>query len=199
MTKRWPESVRKSGKLLVWASKSASASCSVALERAIKEFNRAAYTRKLGLRFELTTKESAAQVTLGIGKKNQFSASTHGVTSVSYYKDSGEIVKANILLHPSPQVTVMKKKPGFKDYQEVSREAGEGIWVVIIAHEFIHAVGLDKHSNLKSADVFFSPLEPNGGNTPQADFMKVPISKAIRMPPVVISAQTANRLRAIWQ
>jgi hypothetical protein len=35
---------------------------SVALERAVKEFNRATHTRKLALRFELTTRESDAQV-----------------------------------------------------------------------------------------------------------------------------------------
>jgi hypothetical protein len=192
---RWQESVRKSGKLLILASKAASASCAVALARSIKEFNRATDSYKLGLKFELTTKESAAQVTIGIGKESQFALATHGVTSVSHYA-SGEIVKADILLHPSPQVTVMKKKPGFKDYQPVSRAAGEGIWVVIIAHEFIHAVGLEKHS--READVFYSPLVPRAGDKPQDDRMEVPIVKALRMPPVVISAQTAQRLRAIW-
>ena len=62
MATKWPESVRTSGKLLVWANQTAKAGWSVALERAIKEFNRATHTRKLALRFELTTKESDAQV-----------------------------------------------------------------------------------------------------------------------------------------
>jgi hypothetical protein len=52
MATKWPESVRTSGKLLVWANQTAKAGWSVALERAIKEFNRATHTRKLALRFE---------------------------------------------------------------------------------------------------------------------------------------------------
>jgi hypothetical protein len=36
MTKQWSESVRKSGKLLIWASSAATAGWSVALERAIR-------------------------------------------------------------------------------------------------------------------------------------------------------------------
>jgi hypothetical protein len=198
MTKKWSESVRTSGKLLIWAGPAATAGWSVALERAIKEFNRAAHVRKLALRFELTTKESEAQVTFGVGTKDQFQSATHGTTALSSLEHDGTIVKADILVHPSPQVRVFRKKEGSKEYEEVARDAGEGIRIVIIAHEFIHACGLEKHSNNESPDVFYSPLEPNSGDKPQDDYMKVPIIKGIRLPPVVLSAQTARRLRDVW-
>jgi hypothetical protein len=198
MAKQWPESVRRSGKLLILASPSATAGWSVALERAIKEFNRATYARKLALRCELTTKESEAQLTFGVGTKDQFQSSVHGTTELSSLEQDDTIVKADILVHPNPQVTVFRKKAGSKEYEDVARDAGEGVRVVIIAHEFIHACGLEKHSNNESPDVFYSPLEPNGGDRPQDDYMKVPITKGIRLPPVVISAQTARRLQEIW-
>jgi hypothetical protein len=105
MATKWPEPVRNSGKLLIWASASATAGWSVAQEWAVKEFNRATHTRKLALR----------------------------------------------------------------------------------------------HSNNESQDVFYSPLEPNGGDKPQDDYMKVPIKGGIRLPPIVLSAQTARRLRDVWQ
>jgi hypothetical protein len=198
MTKQWPESVRKSGKLLILASSAATAGWSVALERAIKEFNRATYARKLALRCELTTKESEAQLTFGVGTKDQFQSAVHGKTSLSSLESDGTIVKADILVHPNPQVRVFRKKAGSKEYEEVARDAGEGVRVVIIAHEFIHACGLEKHSNNESPDVFYSPLVPNSGNDPQGDYMKVPIPNGVRLPPVVLSAQTARRLHEVW-
>ncbi len=199
MTKRWSESVRGSGRLRVWAGGTASGGWAVALERAVKEFNRAAHARKLALRFELTTREAEAEVTFGVGSRDQFASATHGTTELSSQESDGTIVKADILVHPSPQVRVFRKKAGSKDYEEVSREAGENIRVVIIVHEFVHACGLENHSNNESPDVFYSPLEPNAGDRPQGDFMKVPIVKGIRLPPVVLSAQTAHRLREVWK
>jgi hypothetical protein len=199
MATKWPESVRNSGKLLIWASASATAGWSVALERAVKEFNRATHTRKLALRFELTTRESDAQVKFGIGKPEDFRLSTHGTTSLSSIEQSGEILKADILVHPKPQVWAPRKKQGSKEYEQVQRDAGDGVRLVIIAHEFVHACGLEKHSNNESQDVFYSPLEPNGGDKPQDDYMKVPIKGGIRLPPIVLSAQTARRLRDVWQ
>lgn len=199
MAAKWPESVRRSGKLLIWASAAATAAWSVALERAIKEFNRAAHGRRLTLLFELTIKESDAQVTFGVGAKDQFRSSTHGTTSVSSIEHSGTIVKADILVHPSPQVWAPRKKEGSKEYEQVERDAGDGIRLVIIAHEFVHACGLVDHSNNESQDVFYSPLQPNGGDRPQDDYMSVPIKRGVRMPPVVLSAQTARRLRDVWQ
>jgi hypothetical protein len=71
-----------SGKLLIWASAVATAGWPVALERAIKKFNRAAHARRLALRFELATKESDAQVTFGVGQPEEFQSSTHGTTSL---------------------------------------------------------------------------------------------------------------------
>jgi len=127
---KWPESVRKSGKLLIWASWAATAGWSVALERAIKEFNRAAHARRLALRFELTTKESDAQVTFGVGKPEEFQSSTHGTTSLSSIEHSGEIVQADILVHPKPQVWAPRKKEGSKEYEQVQRDAGDGIRLV---------------------------------------------------------------------
>ena len=199
MATKWPDSVRTSGKLLVLASQAATAGWSVALERAIKEFNRAAHAARLALRFELTTKESDTQLTFGVGKPEELQSSTHGKTSLSSLEHSGEIVKADILVHPKPQVWASRKKQGSKEYEQVQRDAGDGVRLVIIAHEFVHACGLEKHSNNESQDVFYSPLEPNSGDRPQDNYMKVPIIKGIRLPPVVLSAQTVRRLHDVWK
>jgi hypothetical protein len=104
MATKWPESVRTSGKLLVLASQADTAGWSVALGRAIKEFNRVAHAGRLALRFELATKESDAQVTFGVGKPEEFQSSTHGKTSLSSIEHSGEIINADILVHPKPRV-----------------------------------------------------------------------------------------------
>jgi hypothetical protein len=144
-------------------------------------------------------KESDAQVKFGVGNPEDFRLSTHGTTSLSSIEHSGEILKADILVHPKPQVWAPRKKQGSKEYEQVQRDAGDGVRLVIIAHEFVHACGLEKHSNNESQDVFYSPLEPNGGDKPQDDYMKVPIKGGIRLPPIVLSAQTARRLRDVWQ
>ena len=165
MATKWPESVRNSGKLLIWASASATAGWSVALERAVKEFNRATHTRKLALRFELTTRESDAQVKFGIGKpEDTLGCPRTEQPHCPRLSKIGEILKADILVHPKPQVWAPRKKQGSKEYEQVQRDAGDGVRLVIIAHEFVHACGLEKHSNNESQDVFYSPLEPNGGD-----------------------------------
>jgi hypothetical protein len=60
--------------------------------------------------------------------------------------------------------------------------------------------GLEKHSNNESQDVFYSPLEPNGGDKPQDDYMKVPIKGAFdchrscfRLRPLAGCATSGNR------
>jgi hypothetical protein len=44
--------------------------------------------------------------------------------------------------------------------------------------QFVHACGLKKHSINEGQDLFYSPLEPNSGDKPQGDYMKVPIEGA---------------------
>jgi hypothetical protein len=197
-TKRWSAGVRSSGELLLFANEAGTGGWSVALERAITEFNRATHQRGLSLRIKRTTKQSEAQLTFAVGSKEKFVSAVHGITSSGWDPDQDAIVSADIVVHPSPKVRVFQRKAGSKDYEEVEREAGEGIRVVIIVHEFVHAVGLKNHSDGKAQDVFYSPLEPNAGDRPQDDYMKVPIIKGLKLPPVVLSPQTAKRIKDIW-
>jgi hypothetical protein len=47
------------------------------------------------------------------------------------------------------------------------------------------------HAGFKTIRIMkvYSPLEPNSGDRPQDDYMKVPIKGGIRLPPVVLSVR----------
>jgi hypothetical protein len=194
----WPEAVRSSGKLLIWAA-SGGGGWAVALHRAIIEFNRVTHTRNLKLRIERARDKKLAQVIFRLGNESDFANPLHGVTDQYMEVGAASFSPATISVHPNPQVRAWQQVPGKRDRQETTRPAGEGVRMVIIAHEVIHACGLDEnHSTEGAGDVFYSPLEPDTGSHPRDDGMKAPISNGARFPPVTLSGETVRRLRQIW-
>jgi len=195
----WPKAVRSSGKLLIWAASGGAGGWTVALHRAITEFNRVTYAVNLRVRFEFTGDRNLAQVIFRLGNESDFETSLHGVTERSVDIGAARFSPATINVHSNPHLRAWQRVPGKKDLQETTRRAGDSVRMVIIVHELIHACGLDEnHSTEGAGDVFYSPLEPEAGSRPQDDGMKVPVVNGARFPPVTLSGETVHRLRRLW-
>jgi hypothetical protein len=72
------------------------------------------------------------------------------------------------------------------------REAGAGVLEVIVAHEFVHALGQVKHS---PTHLMASPMTPVPGNSPSGDILQ---ANGVNMPPVVLASDTVDLLQSLW-
>jgi hypothetical protein len=104
--------------------------------------------------------------------------------------------KVRITVRASPTILVWKTDPAKKDRQQVARAPGNGILSVVVAHELIHASGLDNDEHCDD-DMFASELEPEGGRRPADDRLRVGKTGRL-LPPLWIADDTAARLRDIW-
>lgn len=104
----------------------------------------------------------------------------HGKTSAET-DDAGRLLSAVVrlpikVLIPTPSDT---------------REAGPGILEVIAAHEFVHALGQAKHNSHLMAQTWTKLA----GDTPAGDTLQ---AGGISMPPIDLSSDTVDQLKAIW-
>jgi hypothetical protein len=194
----WNSSVLNTGTLTIDAS-GVHGNWSTAVAAAIRELN--ALLASSGAKVSLTTGSSAVvtiAVTAGpytfpVNGVNQSGTLRtdvlHGATrSIDYQTGRGTSRDhAYIFLpqHPkiSPQVPT-------------SRQAGEPVMRVIIAHEFLHALGLDAHDpSLKG--LLAETWTPNEGSRPALDTVS-PFGSSTRLPPLILSGDTVSRLRALW-
>jgi hypothetical protein len=114
----------------------------------------------------------------------------HGETHLWREEDSKtkkqEMVKAYVILPRHPLIGDARK-----------RAAGEPILKVIMAHELIHAAGLDNDEHTDD-DIFVGVQNADQGNTPADDHLRIRFTgKDILMPPIFLS-QTVKKLQAIW-
>ena len=77
-----------------------------------------------------------------------------------------------------------------------SREVGEPVMRVIVAHEFLHALGLDAHDPSLNG-LFAGTWTPNTQGKPSADTVS-PFGSSTKLPPLILSGDTISRLQALW-
>ena len=77
-----------------------------------------------------------------------------------------------------------------------SRDVGEPVMRVIVAHEFLHALGLDKHDQ-GFQGLFAGTWSLNEGDKAKDDTVS-PFGGKELLPPLALSAQTWVRLKALW-
>src|ERR1700679_4201618 len=70
------------------------------------------------------------------------------------------------------------------------REAGAGVLQVIVAHEFVHALGQVDHS---ASHLMCSPMTPVPGNSPSGDLLQ---AKGVNLPPIALAPDTINLLQS---
>jgi hypothetical protein len=72
------------------------------------------------------------------------------------------------------------------------REGGPGVLEVIVAHEFVHALGQEKHS---ASHLMCSPMTPVPGNSPSGDLLQ---ANGVNLPPIALAADTIQLLQSLW-
>jgi hypothetical protein len=71
------------------------------------------------------------------------------------------------------------------------RDAGVGVLEVVAAHEFVHALGHEKHNSHLMAQT----MGKDSGSSPGGDKL---VAGSISMPPLALSPETVNVLLGIW-
>jgi hypothetical protein len=104
----------------------------------------------------------------------------HGQTTAET-TGSGKLLRAEVRL---PLKLTINTPKGLRD-------AGPGIAEVIAAHEFVHALGHAPHNSHLMAQTMTKQM----GDRPAGDKLK---AGAIAMPPLALSPESIDELRAIW-
>jgi len=215
MASRWLESIRSTRQLSVFPGGTLAGSWPAVFDSALQEFNK--LSSALGLGVTLT--RSATPVNRFLtGANVQFEAATNAFTFENTFwgpqtvsltgstaktrplpstSAGGRLGQALILVPLAPKV--LAGPTG----QRTLREAGDPIKLVIAVHELIHACGLDDsdHTPLGDPDVFVSPLVDDADAVDPAKDREDAGTKngvAIKLPPLLLSAQTAVKIQALW-
>ena len=205
MAKKWIESVRGRGELRVYAGPTLRADWLATFELALRRFNELAKQHGLGVRMVATDEAPGqrpgqgadVQVDAGDG---QVSAKYAGATITATVSGSvmhgrtplvevdGKLEKAFVLVPANPLIHTPRG----------SRPVGGGVKLVILVHELVHACGLTNAEH-GTADLFHGSPQPDYGRTAAEDRVSVTVGKdRILMPPLRLTGQTANRIRALW-
>lgn len=94
------------------------------------------------------------------------------------------IAKAFIVVPATPQINA-----------NPPRGVGDGVKLVILVHELIHACGLS-NSDHNPDDLFSGFPQAREGKTPQDD--KIEVNQQKRLPPLFLMAKTSGLIKALW-
>jgi hypothetical protein len=186
---------------------------------AMQEFNRLSATMQLGVTLTLSTTPpetnglGGADVNFDVGSGdvrftvlgNEFSLNVigdgmHGHTQViSWRSDKGvkEVIKAFTFVPSTPMINAGPAG------QQIRREVGDGVKLVIAVHELVHACGLANadHSPEIIPDIFIAQPQPSAGKTPQDDKLRIRLDPPNNLfaPPIILTARTAGLIQSNWQ
>jgi len=195
----WIAAVKNSGVVTVDASKVTHPQWKLATAAAIQQLNTLFASNHLNVKLQ-TGDSAVLTVALSSGKykfpvDGQDQEGTlrsdilHGVTrSVDRYNyNDVNREHAYIFLPEHPKTDPQNAK---------SRDVGEPVMGVIVAHEFIHALGLHKHDPAFEG-LFAGTWQLNEGDKPKDDTVS-PFGGRAKLPPLVLSSSTWKRLKALW-
>ncbi len=197
----WISSVRSTGTLNIDKSGVHGAAWSSAVSAAIRELNtlftgnQVNVTLAVGESAVILVALSSGRYTFQVDGTNQSGTLRtdilHGATR-SIDRQTGRNVNFNrerayIFLPLNPRVNPRVAS---------SRLVGEPVMRVIVAHEFLHALGLDAHDPAFEG-LLSQSWTPNEGRRPAGDTVS-PFGGTATLPPLTLSADTLSRLRALW-
>jgi hypothetical protein len=215
MATRWLENIRSTQHLTLFPGGTLNGSWPAVVKNALQEFNKLSGTLGLGVTMTVATAPVDRFLT---GANVQVEAATNSATFTDTFlgpqtitfggsaaktrllpspSRGGRVGQALILLPSSPQVLA-----GHTGTRTL-REAGDPIKLVIAVHELIHACGLEDsdHTPLGNPDIFVSPFADEADPVDPAKDREDAGTKNgvhVLLPPVVLSAQTAAKIKALW-
>ncbi len=195
----WISSIRSAARVTVNASAVSGASWTTAVNSAIRELNGLFTAHSINV--QLAASDSAVVIValssgnytfMVDGSEHRGTLRTdilHGVTrSLDRITGSDRArEKAYVFLPQDPKVDPNRPR---------SRHVGEPVMRVIIAHEFLHALGLDAHDPAFEG-LLAGSWTLNEGRRPAGDTV-TPFGGTTRLPPLVFSADTITRLQTMW-
>jgi len=194
----WNSSVLKTGQLTVEAS-AIHGNWGAAITAAIRELNTLFKSNNVnvslvtGTPANVTVATTTGAYTFPVNGVNQTGTLRtdilHGVTRSIDYQTASTRSRDHAY-------TFLPVHPRINPQDQTSRDAGEPVLRVIVAHEFLHALGLDAHDPSFNG-IFAGTLTLNEGRGPAQDTVS-PWGTTTKMPPLVLSGDTVTRLRALW-
>jgi hypothetical protein len=203
MATPWTKKIKQTGKLSVYADPSMGGIWSGVFRRALHDFNTLSSHHKLRVTLTESKTGGGADVTV---------AAASGVASSSYGGDSMQdtftgkelkgrthqyayklgaaqaMEKAFVFVPATPQIS---SPNGI-------RAAGADVLRVILVHELFHAAGLQNGDHTND-DLFYGNPQPAVGDTPAGDRLSVSLGgKQVKLPPLILSAVTAGKVRDLW-
>jgi len=201
----WWDSIRQRGQLTVFLGDTVrKQSWTGIIKNSIKEFNTLSSSVTLGVTFALSSDHpekpensfGGADVWVEAAEKFDFELSgqtIHAAITPSVKGDTHRVAwdfgrgammrKATILMKPQPAVDLHGGR------------VGDGVLTCFTVHEFIHAVGLDLHTD-GGGDVFQQQPDVSADRNPANDRMLVSGGKTL--PPIFLKGTTINRIKALW-
>jgi hypothetical protein len=169
------------------------------VDMALKLFNALMKHHKIGVSLGSSKEDKSANISVFVSNGSDeypFGNDTvilkvpegavHGITHT--FADGGPIKKAVIFVPKEPKVQA-GLYGGKMHYENVSADAR----AAIVAHEFIHACGLDDNSDHdKVSGLFVAQLQPQGGKILEFG------SNAAPMPPLRLGGDTLHQLLQLW-
>lgn len=202
----WIPQVRQRKKLSVYSTPTASTHYGKPIHDAVEWFNR----QQLGVYLEAVSSEVSAHVIISakdgqVTEEDILQKDTVGGLTVKPGSDEYPNLtsKAWIYAPPTPLVyTQVRRATG--DFLMTRRPTGYGVKLVIIAHELLHAAGLEDedHTSPSHPDVFTGNGNwvPEDGGLPDKDRLKISGQPGVTclMPPLVVHQHTRAMLKSVW-
>jgi hypothetical protein len=136
--------------------------------------------KRNGIKVELAVGGDSGPVITVTNDSSIQGDAVHGRTSAEQ-TSKGKLVRADVRLPVSVSINT----------PQGIRRAGAGVYEVIAAHEFVHALGHAPHDS----DLMGQTMVKAMGNSAGGDKLQ---SGSVKMPPLKLSSQTTKGLKAIW-
>jgi hypothetical protein len=197
----WIQSIRDGGQLSVHIDRNAGGGWTNVTQRAVREFNELSRRGRLGVTFTLTSETDANVVVRTLSGQGSFSydGATHEVNvparqltgHTSLVRSAGassQVEKAFVFLPTQVQINTPRGQ----------RPVGDGVRLVIAAHELVHATGLtnDDHS---TEGLFQANPPADAGSGPGGDRVRrTGATGSGYMPPLMLAADAQRKIKSVW-
>jgi hypothetical protein len=186
----WDDAIKNGKVLTVFADANITSGVwSKIFPSAISEFNRLSQANSLGVTLQQGASPpdpsgvGGADVRVSAGGGSSLSGDTK--LAITVLGATQRIGKAFITVPGTPKINTPTS----------NRDVGDGVKLVIMVHEFVHACGLT-NADHSPDDLFFGFPQARVGKTPADD--KIEVSGGKLLPPLFLSGKTVSVIQNNW-